>query len=118
MGITDIRDEEALDTLADIIEPAAEIFQDKELVDLIRSGNKVKAISVGIKGHKKSIMEILAALERVPVEEYHCGILTMPAKLLEILNSKAFSEVFISQGQKLVSTFSGSATESTGAKKK
>lgn len=112
MRLSDYKDEEALDLLVELIEPAAEIFSDKEIAELMRNnGTPTSAVKLAIKNHKKSVIQILATLEGVPVEQYHCNIFTLPIALLDILNDKDLMNFFSSQGQTTVVNSSGSATE-------
>ena len=116
MKLSDYKDEEALDLLVELIEPAAEIFSDKEIAELIRNNGKpMSAVKLAIKNHKKSVIQILATLEGVPVEEYHCNIFTLPIALLNLLNDKDLMSFFSSQGQMMEANSSGSATETTEA---
>lgn len=116
MKLTEIENEEALDLLADIIEPASGIFTDEEIRDEARNGkNKIKLVQLILRNHKKAIIEILARLDGKQVSEYHANLIVMTKQLLEILNDKDLMEVFISQGQKKDSTYSGSAMENTEA---
>ena len=111
MKISEYRDEAALELLANISEPAIEIFADEQLADLIRQKKSGKAVSVAIKNHKKEVMELLAALEGVPVEEFHCSVFTLPAKLIEILSDKELIAFFSNtQG---IAAVSGNVTENT-----
>lgn len=113
MKLSDYKGEEALEVLADIIEPAAEIFSDKEVVDGFKNpAKRLKAVSVALRKHKKPVIALLAALERKDPEEYEVGVLTLPAKLLEILNDKELLELFTSQAQTGDATSSASASES------
>ena len=116
MKLSEYRDEAALELLADIVGPSVEIFADKQLVELIRGGEKSKAVSTAIKNHKKEVMEILAALEGVPVEEYHCNVFSLPKKLLEILNDRELM-AFFSEMQETQDA-SGVATENTTGEEK
>ena len=43
MKLSEYRDEAALELLADISEPAIEIFADKQLIELIKARNTSKA---------------------------------------------------------------------------
>lgn len=97
MKLSEIKGEAALDFLADIIEPATEIMTDPNMKVLIKAKNKGAIIKSLIKDHKKSIIEILAALDGVPVEEYQVNVLTLPIKLLELLNDKELMSFFTSQ---------------------
>ena len=117
--LSDFKNEEALDLLVDLIDPAADIFSDKKIVDIIRGeGSKIEAVKVAIKEHKAAVMQIMAALDGVPVEEYSCNVFTLPIKLLEILNDKELISFFTSQVQMMEETSSGPVTESTKASRK
>lgn len=115
MRLSDYKGEDALDLLAEIIEPASEIMADKEVARLIKTeGTPIfKIVKPMIKNHKAAIIQILATLEGEDVEEYRnkVTVLTLPKKLLEMLNDTSLKELFQSQGQTLTS--SGSATENT-----
>lgn len=97
MKLSKVENENALDLLADIIEPTAKILSDSEVVNTFKSGKKIEGVKIIIKNHKKEIMAILAALDGVPVEQYKCNILTLPVKILEILNDEELMEFFTSQ---------------------
>ena len=113
--IPEYRDEEALDLLADIMEPAMVIFADPDVRKAFETEHIIKAARVAIKAHKRQIMEILARLEGVPVEEFHCNVLTLPARLVELLNNQELIGFFTDQAQSQNSSVtSGSATENTG----
>lgn len=88
MKLSEYKGEEALDLLADIIEPVAEIASDENVRKVADKGNRLEIVKVIIKDHKKSLIEIMAAIDKTPVEEYKVNILTLPIKLLEILNDK------------------------------
>lgn len=105
--------EEALDLLADIIEPASEIFADKEIAANMRDGKKTAAVKAAVKNHKKEIIEILARLDGVSTEEYKCNIFSLPAALLEILNDKGLLDFFTASVQPNTETSGGNATENT-----
>lgn len=102
MKLSDYKGEEALDVLADIIDPIAEIVQDKNLVESIKAAYKDKGaiaqlIKPIIKDHKKEIIAILAAIERETPEEFaeKMTLLTLPAKLLELLNDPEIQQLFL-----------------------
>lgn len=96
--LSEIKNEEALDVLADLLEPAMEIIGDAEIKTLARAGKKMEAIRHAIKGHKSAVITILARLDSTPVEEYQCNVITLPAQLLEILNDKELMDFFGLQG--------------------
>lgn len=101
MKISEIKGEQALDTLADLIEPVARILADKEMEQAIRGGEpKLLLVKKMLKGHKAEVIEILAALDGADPATYEVNLLTLPVKLLEILNDEALTSLFTSQGQK------------------
>ena len=86
------------------------------LVLYLRNGDRMKAAQHAIKNHKKAIIAIMAATAGAKPEDYEVNLLTLPMKLLEILNDPEVISLFPSQGQ--TKTFSGSATENTGAEER
>lgn len=97
MKLSDYKNEEALDLLVDVMDPVMEILGDHSIRDMARSGNRKDAIKAAIKNHKKSVMQVLARVDGVPYEEYECSAITLPAKILEILNDKEMIDFFASQ---------------------
>ena len=112
MKLSEYQGEAALDILADLIEPAGEIMSDKEIGEVFKE-NRFKAIGLAIKNHKKAVMQILATMDGVPVEEYKCNVFSLPAKILELLNDPEMIRLFQYQGQTGDANSSGSASENT-----
>ena len=112
MKLSEYQGEAALDILADLIEPAGEIMSDKQIGDIFKE-NRFKAIGLAIKNHKNAVMQILAVLDGVPVEEYKCNVFTLPVKILELLNDPALIQLFSYQGQTGDAKSSGSVSENT-----
>ena len=108
--LSEYKDEEALDMLADLIDPVVDIFGDKEVANYYRGGVKLKAVQLAIKNHKPAVISMLAILERVPREEYHCNLLTLPKILLTIFNDPDLTAFFDVQSEKDSKPLSGSAT--------
>jgi ribonuclease D len=127
MRLSDYKGEEALDVLADIIEPLTFIIADDDIQKLIEeSQNKdkkvpmIKYVTPAIKNHKPEIIQILARLQNQSVEEYKesLSLVTLPMQVLEFINDPEIQKFFTSQSQSLgtPSASSGSATENTEAK--
>lgn len=110
MKLSEYHGEAALDILADLIEPVGEIVSDKEIGEVFKK-NRFKAIGLAVKNHKKSVIQIMATMDGVPVEEYKCNVFTLPVKILEILNDPALVQLFTYQGQTGDANSSGSASE-------
>lgn len=116
MKISEIKGEAALDALADIIDPATEILSDPEIKKMYNSGQpRLLMIKYLLKNHKKPLLSIMATLDGVPVDEYEFNLITLPMKLMELMNDPDLVMLFQSQGQSIKETSSGSATESTEA---
>ena len=106
--------EESLELFADLLEPFSEIFADPELAKLHQMNAKNVVIAkTAIKNHKKAVIEILALIDGVSVEEYKINPLNLFVKVVQFLNKPEVGELFTSQGQKSGGKFFGSVTEST-----
>lgn len=117
MKLSDYKGEDALEVLADLIEPAAEIFGDKEFARLYKT-NKMDAVKFALKNKGKAVITILAVLDREDPETYQPGLLVIPTRLLEILNDPELVSLFTSQAQNAEKTSSGPAMENTEATEK
>lgn len=111
MKLSEVKGEKALEMFADLIEPVAEIMGDKKVSSVLREGKKAKAISIAIKNHKYAVMQIMAILDDKDIKEFEkeCNIMSLPKKLLDIVNDPSIFELFTSQGQE-TKTPSGSVT--------
>lgn len=112
--LSEYKDEEALDLLADILSPTVEIMQDESVQKFFNKSDEnmtvADVVTLVIKAHKKAVMQIMAALEGVPSEEYHCNIFTLPAQLMQVVNDPDLRAFFALQGQTDSASTSGSAT--------
>lgn len=97
--ISDYRDGDALDLLADIMESAMVIFADPEIRKAFEKESVLKVATRAIKNHKGEVLEILARVDGVPVEDYHCNIFTLPARLIELLSNQELIGFFSEQAQ-------------------
>lgn len=114
--ISDFKNEEALDLLVRIIDPAVALMQDQEAVaKLYKKGTQLEGVKDLIGKHKKEVIELLAAIEGVPADEYEFNALMIPIRLLEILNDKELVAFFTAQQNLASNGSSGDATENTGA---
>ena len=114
MKLSEIKGDKALDTLADIIEPLSEILIDPEIQEMHKAGlPKLKMIKPAIKNHKKAVVTVLALLDGADPDNYEVNLLTLPMKVMEILDDEDMLAVFPSQSQMMPSESFGSVTEST-----
>lgn len=114
MKLSEFKDDAALDLIADIIEPATEILADPAIKEAF-GHSKMAAIKVAIKSHKNAIREIVARLDGKNPEEYHFTALSLPVKLLTLLNDPELQQLFTSSGQMEDVTACSSASENTEA---
>ena len=107
--------EEQLELFANLLEPAAEIIADKEVAAILKGkGKAITAVKLAIKNHKSAVIELLAVLDGVPVEDYivpNPAALTM--KLINLLNSEEMKDLFTLPGQTNAAASSGSAMDNT-----
>lgn len=91
--LSDIKGEEALDVLAEILVPITTIANDEE----VKSGfdtNVAMCVSIALKKYKSEIMDILSAIDGKPKEELEINILTLPTTMMEILSEPAVQSLF------------------------
>ena len=99
MRLSDVENEQALDTLAEIIEPVATILADESVKEIFRNEPKLKLVAYIIKNHKREVIEILARLDGADPAEYRFNLVTLPKKVLELLNDPGLADLFTLQAQ-------------------
>jgi hypothetical protein len=110
--LSEFKDERAIETLADVMEPVCAICADEKVGEMAKSGTpKLKLISYVLKNHAAEVKTCMAILDGENPEEYHCNMLTLPKKLLEILNDSDFMQLFTSAETEGGAKSSGSASE-------
>lgn len=115
--LSDIKGEEAIDVLADILEPVTAIMADEQVRNAVNAKlPTIKIVQLALKTHKKDIVKILAVMDGQDAENYEVNLLELPARILEILNDETIMSLFTSQGQMMESERSGSAVENTEGK--
>lgn len=119
MRLSDIKGEQALDVLADLLEPIVSLAKDSELNELLTK-DRTEAAKVALKMHKHEVITIMAVLDGETPEEYvkKISLLTLPVRLVELFNDPELVELFQSQGQSTDQTSSGSATVNTEVEEK
>lgn len=113
MKISELKDERAIYSLGEMIEPLANVMADKEIVDMFRGKKRLKAISELLKKYPEDVMTILAAADGVDRKDYHCNILSLPNKILEIVNDPDVIQLFTFAETKTDDALPASASENT-----
>lgn len=117
-SLSEIKGDDALDLIADLMEPAGNIMADPEVRDAYYNSSRAAAISKAIKNHKKDVKTVLALMDGEDPKTYEPNVMTIPARLLEIMNDPELVSLFTSQGQNQSADTSGSALENTKAPQK
>lgn len=98
MKISEIKGEQALEVLEQIIDPVTAILADDE-VKQASQVNKMQAIRVALRKYKPEIIIILALLEGEDPKTYEPPLLSIPKKLIEITDDEDVQALFISAVQ-------------------
>ena len=117
MKLSDYKGEDALDLLADILEPATSILGDEVFREKMREKEPpVKLAKYALKNHKGAILEIMARIDGEDPATYKPGIFELPSKVLDILNDKELMDLFTSQAESVTTPAFGSVMENTEEK--
>lgn len=94
--LEDARGADAIDLIADLIDPLTEIAQDEEILELTRKkGTPVfKIVQAILRRHKDSAIQILAIIDGVEPEDYKGNVFTIIGRLLGLLNNKDIQSFF------------------------
>lgn len=112
MKLSDVKGERTLDVIADIVVPVANIAEDKEAAEMFSRKkapagadprsfllSRIRRILPSLlKGHKKDVIAILAAIEGVTPEAYAEGLdlLKLTTDCVDLFTDEAFTALFIS----------------------
>lgn len=113
MKLSEYKNEDALDLLADLLEPIGNISSDKAFIATINKSTRFEIAQYLLKNHKEDIITILARISGQKREEYSANAMQMLSQLLEVVNDKEFVDFFQSQGLKAIGASSGSVMENT-----
>ena len=120
MRVSDYKGEKALYKLAELLDPITVIMVDDEVRENLRKkSGRMAAVKAMIRNHAHAVIELLGILDDVDMsknyDEYAktVTLVSLPARLLEILNDPELMELFYSEGQNDLSASSGSHTGST-----
>lgn len=118
--LSEIKDEEAMEVLAEILDPASVLIADEEFKEAVRGSkekkikpDRMKAVKIAITKHRDEIVKIMALLDGTPVEDFHYNVLTLPQMVLSILNDKELISFFSPQAENNSKESSGSAMVNT-----
>lgn len=95
MRLSDIKGENAIDVLAELMDPIVEIFSDPDVKKSYEE-NKIKAIKTALKGHRKAVIHMMAVLNMKTDEEYleNLNMATLPKDIFDLLNDPELESLF------------------------
>lgn len=128
MKLSDVKGDRVLDTIADIIDPIANIVQDEDVAAMFErkavpegmdardffAKRMRKGMPVLLKGHKADIIAIMAAIEGVTPEQYAAS-LDFPklfTDAMELVTDDAFLDFLSSSETEKDADAPGAASES------
>lgn len=113
MWITELRGEEALDAVLELVDPVGELLKDGKVAQLLQRKELKDVVKALLANYRDQTIEILAICNRTTAKEYleSMNPFTPLKDGFRLLTDPIIMELFLSQGQELAS--SGSATEST-----
>ena len=119
--LSEIKDDEAMDVLAEILDPVSNLIGDSAFKLAIRGDkdkgikpNRLEAVKVAInKEHRSDVVKIMATLEGVEVSEFHYNLFTLPKMVLDVLNDKELIDFFTYRAEPNSNESSGFAMGNT-----
>ena len=115
MKLSDIKGERAIEVIADLIEPVANIATDKECADLfsvkpVKGEDKnasarkhlVKKVPLLLRTHKRDVIQIIATIDWKSVDDMN--LFSITAALIGIVQDEALIELFTSAARSVEET--------------
>lgn len=95
MKLSDYKNEEAIDVLADLLDPISKITSDKDVERAVKAKLPLALIArEALKRQKRAVIEAVAVLHRSTPEEYEFTIPSLLADMLDILNDPDMVQLF------------------------
>ena len=118
MKLSEIKGQDAIDVIADIIDPVTEIMADEVLRDMFVQKPRPHTLLLAraiLKRQKKAILEILAYLNNESPDTFNPSLIELPVMLFNLINeiegNEELMNLFHSQRQMMASVSSGAVTE-------
>ena len=114
--LSEIKGEEAIDVLAEIMTPVSSICGDEKVKKTWESRDKnlMAFVQIMFKNHKDALVDVLCILDGSTRKEYlkSATVISIVEDAFYVMNDPVMKELFIGQGQMLDDADSGSAMES------
>lgn len=113
MKLSDFKGEDAVEVLADIMEPATSLLNDTEFKKMVQSDTttKIELVQYVMRQHTDEVLQFYSILNRLPKET--ATPIKLTATMLDIFNDKELVSLFTSQAQNEDADVSGLVTENT-----
>jgi hypothetical protein len=96
MKLSEYKNEDALDLLADLIEPVSVLMTDDKLKKMVSEGAaRIDVAKYLLKAHNKEIIAVLARLNGADV--YDANIVEILKQVLDLINDPVLIDFFASQ---------------------
>lgn len=114
MKLSEFKGEEAIEVLADLIEPASKIMSDTKIREMVKSKiSDIKLVQHMLKEHSKPVLDMYCILNKTTAET--ATPITLTKAVLEMLNDEELKSLFTSQAQSMENGVSTPVTEITQA---
>lgn len=118
MKLSEIKGVDAIDAIADIIDPITAIMADIEIKKAAQAKKPtIVIVKLLLKRHKESILEILAYLNNENPKDFKPSLLELTVMLVSLINeisdNKELMSLFLSQPQMMASVSSGTVMVNT-----
>lgn len=113
MKLSEMTNEQAMNAVADLIDPVCEICS-KELLTMLSQKDMKGAAKKLLKEHQQAVITILAVLDGVEPAEYKFNPFQLIMKLIAVFNDPEVVQLFTSQLQSVGKVSSGAASADTG----
>ena len=95
MKLSEIKGEKAIEVFADLLDPVGKILTDEDIRTLVKDdAPKIEIVQKMLKKHAKEVIKMMAIIDDVPEEEYEVNFVSLPAKLIELFNDEAVTQLF------------------------
>lgn len=96
--LTELKNEQAAELLAELVEPAATIFADEEIREALKE-SKMKGVKCAMKKHSKELIDLLCAVDGAERGTYKVNAMQIITKTIALLSDKDLIQAFTSQEQ-------------------
>lgn len=94
--LSEFKGDKALDVIADLIEPCADIFGDEEVQEAYNNKeNRIKLARLVLKKHRKETIQILSLLSDKPTDEFeNVSIIDILKMVVTVFNDNELLDFF------------------------